>query len=64
MLGGTPPTPAARPVGVGEPVAGTAGQPVAQPGGCEAVYEIFNQWPGGFQAWVRVTAVSAISGGG
>jgi len=32
------------------------------PGECEAVYEIFNQWPGGFQAWVRITAVTPING--
>lgn len=64
VLDGTPPTPgpSPSPSASASPSPGPPASPSPQPGGCEAVYEIFNQWPGGFQAWVRVTAVSAISG--
>lgn len=33
-----------------------------QPDGCGAAYQIVNQWPGGFQAEVAVTATRALQG--
>jgi len=61
---GTPPTtqpPTTQPPTTQPP---TSGPPTGAPGGCQADYQVVNEWPGGFQGSVTVTNTSGASASG